>query len=207
VEVSITLEREDLEAFQKCLLNENKGLRARIMPLLVLLYAFLIAGFVLIALLNLQHGGGWFALAMIGGAVCGGGVVWSVKRIVIFGQKVVFNEVLARFKRGPWKVSITPAELTIEAPTFRECCRWLHFRAVIQTGNHIFLLTGLTQGYIIPRACFATDQDFLDFGRRCREYFDAIDALPAPEAGPVTTLPSVARRPGSTEITNAPPKR
>ena len=101
----------------------------------------------------------------------------------LHNQNGIVEEVLARFKYGPW---IVPHRFC------RGGYRWRHdvsrfpalglFTEVIQTDNHLFLLFGKFDGYIIPRTCFATDQRFLDFGRLSCDFFNRA-APPARSSG------------------------
>jgi hypothetical protein len=145
----------------------------------------------------------WVLAAFGIGAFSGGGVVWCFKRVLVYSQRVLFKEAIQRFKQGPWTVRIAPEGVTIDTPTSRSFCTWHNFPEIVQTGNHLFLFTGSYAGYVVPRVCFATDQDFLDFGELCRSYFDDAPAFAPP--APASSTPTTAIRP-TTEFTNVPRK-
>jgi hypothetical protein len=194
MEVKFLLERSDLLAFQKYIVSQHKPSGWVVLVMIGPLAVFFCLWIGTAIWLGDPPDGKWIG-------IFGGGMVWSFKRIVVYGQQANFKDTLDRFRQVPWTIRIAPEEVTIESPTFRVVYSWLHFYEIVQTGNHHLFFIGKYTAHIIPRRCFSSDQDFLDFGHLCRRYFDEAEHTASPSSSP--PIPSL--KPDG--FTHAPPKR
>jgi hypothetical protein len=205
VEVEVTLGREDFLALQKYHSRVNKpppGLRLRLRVIRVGTYV--LVGCAAAAVASMEEW--WYAVPLAVAYLAGALVVWGPMNLTSrYALNEMIEESVKKYKDRPWTMSIAAEGLTVKSRTSQSFYRWEHFREVVETGNHIFLFEAKWEAIIIPRTCFATDQDFQNFGELCSRYFeDAANAPPSRPTGFTTGLPQTTS-PRTDEFTNVPP--
>ena len=200
MEVQVSLRREDLVAFH----------RTQLVRGLDLAWACGAVGVVLVLLVTL-----YFATDEIDPLVLGVGIVIGL--VALFGASVwlrgcaaiveeeVWQDVLDRFREGPWKITITPAGVGVAGRTFRNFHHWAHCRKLVQTEQHLFLILTPPSPTIIPKRAFASDQAFRDFAERCQAYFDDAESVARSRPAQVSQPRATGIIVTATEVTNVPP--
>jgi hypothetical protein len=97
---------------------------------------------------------------------------------------------LEEFRADPWIVSAIPQGFGVRMSSMYAIYHWTHLPRIEQTRTKLFVQISDDYAFIIPRACFDSEDDFLTFRELCRKYYDEAEStLQAKRATGITTAP------------------
>lgn len=208
MEVQIILMREDVEAANKYLKTVAPERSNFLRELKRSWVAFLLMFLLLIAALTKARIDPIHAIVgTVIGLLLGLGIMLRSKSILVKGVGTTIEQSLREtFRHGPWTVSISRDGFTIVGKTFRSVHQWDHYSEVVQTDDHVFLLSRKTEFHVIPRRCFENDRSFVAFAEQCKKHFDAAARYsPTNPSTGIQGAPPTGSKSSSHEITNVPP--